>query len=633
MNLNVTNIQIDGENVNEVLWVKSGETSIHTGMIISTPLKFNVDEYTLENPGETAIITVKTDNNIYKDIELNRCVPKCDCDIFNVVCESRKFVHQTGGTVDFSYTFDEEAVGKCSEGKIDCTTKADFVTITHNRETRVVSANFTENHDVRRNAKIVFSYGDENCDVFTITQGSLVDNCNKKLTIYKEPSTLTCQGGQVQFSVATTPIDECDGTIKIKAKNNETTVSNCGGEVQYELVYVPPVKCNNKILITTETAVIKSDGETVYFNVTAPGVEDFDANNLTWDINHEVVSIEVKDINTVAITFPENENYTNITYTIRCDDANKNCGTIEMPQQKRPRSLCNLTKVYEYNISANGGNNLHLFTYSADICSKDNFSINYDLDGISYDLTYSGRMYFNIPANPNTDGRDIVITITQSNGGVSSTESYTFHQLGKSDISSIKFILRNGTQKIAYISGKMEIYTNRSAGKSVNARSIAIPANFSNSDENTTHNKIILNPGDTVETTVSWENIKSLNGHYFAASDTSTLNAVRLYHVGKRPQNIETGVEEDWQHIMKVAPITDKIIEGGVYNLEITGINDTHKYWNPGTDSGYPIKESISETKVKFRYQDGKCATAQLKDLTDGGKQWQDVAFGECNKI
>ena len=66
MNLNVTNIKIDNEYVDEVLWVKSGETSIHTGMTIGTPLKFNVDEYTLENPGETAIITVKTDNNIYR---------------------------------------------------------------------------------------------------------------------------------------------------------------------------------------------------------------------------------------------------------------------------------------------------------------------------------------------------------------------------------------------------------------------------------------------------------------------------------------------------------------------------------------------------------------------------------------
>lgn len=633
MNLNVTNIQIDGENVNEVLWVKSGETSIHTGMTIGTPLKFNVDEYTLENPGETAIITVKTDNNIYKDIELNRCVPKCDCDIFNVVCEGRKFVHQTGGTVDFSYSFDPDSVGKCSEEKFDCTTKADFVTITHNKESKIISARFAENFDVRRNARIVFSYGDENCDVFTITQGSLVDNCNKKLTLYKEPSTLTCQGGQVQFSVETSPI-ECNEAIKIKAKYNEVEVPNCGGDVKYEVVSTPtPVECNKYFLITTNTIVISYEGESSVFHVATEGGESFDINSLDWSFGNDIGGYRVISEDAIEVSFLPNEEHSAVTYTIRCEDEHGNCGTMSISQSKSPDGPCSISKALNRTILSSGENGLILFKYSADICSSGNFDISSDLPGVSYNFGEhdAGRIYFNIPANPRTEGRDIHITVTSRRGNLTETETYTFSQYGKAEQTGIKLILKNSTEENAYISGKVILFTNRQANSSASSRSKKIEAYFTNSDTQSTHNNIKLIPNQEIEVNISQEDMDLYREHTYFAKDSSSddYKAIRIYHIRKRPQNITTGVEE--AHDLIVAnPIQGEVIMGETYYIDISEVKNNIRYWNAGIDASYPRLDEQTETKIRFKYEDGTCGTAIKTSTTDGDK-WQDNDYIRCN--
>ena len=667
MNLNVTNIQIDNEYVDEVLWVKFGETSIHTGMTLTTPLKFNVDEYDLNNPGETAIITVKTDNNIYKDIELNRCVPNCDCDVFDVVCNSSKYISLEGGTVDFTYSLKDDFIGKCSDKKISCHTKSSFVTISHDSSNNKFTATIGENNTIKRKARIVFSYGDENCKVFTVTQGAPEDNCNGKLVVKKQTEKkLTCQGGEIQFIVEESPFGTCNEKIKIKAKNNETTVPCEGGEVEYMITDAPPAKCNSRIQLVTDKYKISSDGETIRYSVTAPLVsDDYDARNITScsitpevdGTNYEIV--EDGGIYYLDATFPANQLTQNIKFTIRCEDNDNNCGTATISQDKKPNTVCNIQKVYNETFKASGEKNLRVLQYSFDLCDADNISIGFNIDGARVNSIFHGGITVDIPENRG-DERDVVITVVQERNGVSETNEYTFKQKGRNSATDdITFEIVNSTNKTAYFAGKIDFGTSRQPNTIAGELNFKEPTEklpghilklYMNgvNDNNLTYNHFELGPGVTTSVTVSWNDIEALGfeGHHFVKDNSqswynktfegiegkSGIPAIKFYHVAKRPKNNETGVELN-EYIVHVKPINKQISKGETYRVEIYRIDDDieHKndiHWNPGTSPNYPIKQSDSTDRyVKFKYQDETCADASLKRTQDG-IVWDDANYG-----
>ena len=672
MNLNVTNIKIDNEHVDEVLWVKSGGTSIHTGMTLTTPLKFNIDEYTLENPGETAIITVRTDNGIYKDIELNRCTPNCDCDVFDVVCESSKYIDLKGGTVDFTYYLKDEFVGKCSESKISCHTKSSFVTITHDSSNNKFRATIGENSTIKRKARIVFSYGGENCKVFTVTQGAPVDNCNDKLIVKKQSEEkLTCQGGDIQFVVETSPFGTCNEKIKIKAENNETTVPCAGGDVQYIITSAPPAKCNDKIILETTAYIISSDGETIRYNVTAPFVSaDYDARYITsCSITPEVdgTSYEIVEdggIYYLDITFPPNEITDYIKFTVRCEDNGGNCGTATINQDKKPNTVCNIQKVYDEEFKASGEENLRILQYSFDLCDADNMSFSSNIEGVGI-RTSNGRVLADIPENTGEE-RDVIITVTQERDGVSEVSEYTFKQKGRSSrTDDITFTIVNTTNRTAYFGGKIDLGTSRQPGSRAGETTFReaterIKGNviklYMNgvTDDNLTHNHFDLGPGESSAITVSWSVIESLGleNHYFVTDNSqswyntnqygvngkSGIPAIKFYHVAKRPMKTTTGVEpnEFIVHVRPIAynetqPVYRQILKGKTYRLEIYRIDDDIEHnndihWNGS--KALPVRQPDStDNYVKFKYGDNTCADAKLI-LTQDGYKWEDTNYG-----
>ena len=280
MNLEVVNIQIDGEYVNEVIWVKSGETSIHTGMSLTTPLNLKVDEYSLENPGETSIITVKTDKNVYKQIELIRCTPGCECDIFdiNIDDENDKFLPYEGGTISFTYSLKDEFKNTCDIKTITCYTKSNFVSVYKDSSNNKFIATFEENYVSKRKARIIFSYAGINCQVFTISQAAKVESCNQRIRIAAQngEKEVECNGGSVQFVIKEIPVPSCNEKITVSAEGGATTVS-CEGGVRVQFTHgespspEPPKPinpCNSAITITTTAEKIKQAGETILFETT-----------------------------------------------------------------------------------------------------------------------------------------------------------------------------------------------------------------------------------------------------------------------------------------------------------------------------------------------------------------------------
>ena len=262
MNLLVTNIQIDYRYTNEVTWVKTNGASLRKGMTlkygIDNPLKFEIDEYTLENPGEIAVITVKTDNNIYKDIELVRCVPNCDCDIFDVSLDenSSKYLPSSGGTVIFNYSLKDKFVGKCNISTLTCHTKASYARVVKNTLSNNFAVTFGENFSSLRKARIIFSYGDTNCQVFTISQAGRGE-CDGVYIIKANKETISCSGDTLTFTHEGGPSSEC---VYYEISSNKETIS-CNGET---ITFTQKSVCSDYTIKANKTS-IDCSGSTITF--------------------------------------------------------------------------------------------------------------------------------------------------------------------------------------------------------------------------------------------------------------------------------------------------------------------------------------------------------------------------------
>ena len=84
MEFKINALQIDNKDVDKILWIKYNGRQISKNDILNEPLYLSIDNYSENSTGETAIITVKTDNNVYKDILLKRCKYEHSSDTYTI---------------------------------------------------------------------------------------------------------------------------------------------------------------------------------------------------------------------------------------------------------------------------------------------------------------------------------------------------------------------------------------------------------------------------------------------------------------------------------------------------------------------------------------------------------------------
>ena len=228
MDLSITNINIDGNDVYSVSWITTPDGyPLSTDMVIPSPINVHIDKYDPNNNDDkVAIITVETDDGVTKDIEINRCSPDCTCNIFNIACEDNSAVKASGGSVKFKYTIKKNFDVGCNSNYLTCTTDSSFVTIkkTYNGDT--FTATFGSNDGEPRSAKIQFSYFGVACKQFTISQGGKNEitpkpsgDCDEKIKISTDAAGILCEGESIRFTSEIL----CDYTAQGLTLSNDKT--------------------------------------------------------------------------------------------------------------------------------------------------------------------------------------------------------------------------------------------------------------------------------------------------------------------------------------------------------------------------------------------------------------------------